>query len=202
MPFFTSFFFKFSQVLRITFAFLFVFSTLILVLRSEAKLIRQSRIRILNCFVAIEPNFAAIGLAWLNRPPPRRNDEAGQSNASNDQAMSRRRISISTCRNLFEIDGTIEEVGSYQGDLHRVARYPRDEPSTSADTTNADDSLKSCALIDAAIANIASMPSDLTQQAENEDDIDNMVWNYDSDDSDDYLQNNIENIGLLVPVSI
>ena len=69
--------------------------------------------------------------------------------------------------------------------------------------------MKSCALIDAAIANIASMPSDLTQQAENEDDIDNMVWNYDSDDSDDYLQNNIENIGatienigLLVPVSI
>ena len=95
--------------MRITFAFLFVFSTLILVLRSEEKLIRQSRIRILNCFVAIEPNFAAIGLAWLNRPPPRRNDEAGQSNASNDQAMSRRRISISTCRNLFEIDGTIED---------------------------------------------------------------------------------------------
>lgn len=45
------------------------------VLRSETRLIRQSRIRgvrIRNCFVAIEPNFAAFALQWLERRPPLR----------------------------------------------------------------------------------------------------------------------------------
>lgn len=123
------------------------------VLRSQSKLVQKSRIRIRHCFVAIEPNLHAICLNWLQRTQPLSpaapaapavQNEAGPSSnqggasnnqggvsdnhggASNENPRTGRRMSIASCRNLFEVDGHVEETGF--DFLNRVST----EPSTSS----------------------------------------------------------------------
>lgn len=184
----------------------FTFFTLLLVTRSQTTLIRGSRLRIRNCFVAIEPNFSALSLQWLQRrpppPPPQRNNqndqrdqrnEAGSSNIQAAQASAaraapistQRRTSVASCRNIFEIDGTVQELGFDY--LHRVPRtntvigppivLDEQQPSTSGIGQNS--------AIDEAILDISTMPDDLSMQEDgNKDDFELIEFNYDSDDSE------------------
>lgn len=83
-----------------------------------------------QCCVLIEPNFHAISLQRLqNRTNPLRpavhNNQAGPSNAQNPAAPPVRRFSVASCRNLFEVDGTVEETG--YDFLTRVPRPQRIE---------------------------------------------------------------------------
>lgn len=90
-------------------------------MRSQSRLVRQSNTPIRECFVLIEPNFQALSLQWLNRTNPlppavqnnNDNDEANVAGPSNQnvQKSPARRSSVASCRNLFEVDGTVEETG-------------------------------------------------------------------------------------------
>lgn len=99
----------------------------ILVLRSQSRLIRMNPIR--QCCVLIEPNFHVLSLQWLNRTnllrPAIHNNQAGPSNAQNPPAPPVRRFSVASCRNLFEVDGTVEETG--YDFLNHVSRPQRIE---------------------------------------------------------------------------
>lgn len=110
-------------------------------LRSQTKLIRRSRVPIRECSVRIEPNLATICLQWLRRGDAARAGPSGPSNGGNAGSSSggpsnatnatnaihvaqvghaghartaptiQRRSSIASCRNIFDIDGTVGEVG-------------------------------------------------------------------------------------------
>lgn len=93
-----------------------------------------------RCFVGIEPNFQAIAMAWLNQPnqqapiaPVQQQQQPGPSgsaasvaeNQSLAQAQrAQRRASVASCRNIFSVDGAIEEVGFDH--LSRV-QHPNDD---------------------------------------------------------------------------
>lgn len=102
------------------------------VLRSQSKLLQKSKIKIQHCFVAIEPNFHAISLNWLQRTQPLSpaplavQNEAGPSNIQgggasnnedvpnnqvNENTRTGRRMSVASCRNLFDVDGRVEGTG-------------------------------------------------------------------------------------------
>lgn len=93
------------------------------VLRSQTKVIQRSRVQLRNCFVAIEPNFVAISSEWLRIAALRRQHiQAGPSNAVPARRVypAQRRASVASCRNIFEIDGVVGEIGFDH--LHRLPR--------------------------------------------------------------------------------
>lgn len=104
-----------------------------------------------ECFVAIEPNLAAIALQWLAQPAipttppppaaqpvepadpaqphPLPKNQVAPSNAPNRNVVNAsktmqkaRRTSVSTCFNMFEIDGRVEEIGQSNTQLYPVRR--------------------------------------------------------------------------------
>lgn len=83
-----------------------------------------------ECFIVIEKNFAALCLSWLKRPRPTQQSRqnaipalqnvlAGVVGPVPVNAASpvlappivKRRSSIASCRNIFEVDGAVDEVG-------------------------------------------------------------------------------------------
>lgn len=129
-------------------------------------MVRQIRIRIRSCFVAIEPNFHAICLNWLQRTQPLNpvnpvvlivpngNDEAGLSNNQNvppvapneSNSITARRVSVASCRNLFEVDGQVEETG-----FDFLDRVPQNNAVDAG--TNSVQDRPSSAAIDGAVEN-------------------------------------------------
>lgn len=96
------------------------------VLRSQMKIVRKSKVNLRECFVAIEPNYAAICMEWLNRRTSHgSSDTAGTSGAQRVQSVQirGRRASVASCGNMFEIEGTVTEVG-----FDYLARVPRKNP--------------------------------------------------------------------------
>lgn len=112
--------------------------------RSQQRHMNAYNIR--ECFVAITPSFGAIALRWLQEHQPAGSvPPASVSNNANVavtraapaapvapiesvgrpiQMLPARRASVSACRNMFDVNGVIVEVG-----FDRLSRVQRVEPS-------------------------------------------------------------------------
>lgn len=88
------------------------------VTRSQLQKMLQNAIK--NCCVLIEKIFQAICMQWLDR--------ASQVSSEPSRNHSHRRYSVASCRNVFEIDGNIAEVG--------FDHIPHLHPSGTVVTTN------------------------------------------------------------------
>lgn len=99
---------------------------------------RKSKVNLRECFIAITPNFAAISMAWLNRRAQLREIQGHEDDSANALGQSittqqvqrvqpvqhrTRRASVASCVNMFEVDGTVTEVG-----FDYLARVPRENP--------------------------------------------------------------------------
>lgn len=123
-----------------------------IVLRSQTRLIRQSPVALRNCWVSIEPNFKAISMQWLarntsgtqnaNGPSPSSQSQVATTSSSSDATplQNRRRFSIASCRNVFEIDGLVQETGfdflshvSAADDVIARENQPHDQTDEPAD---------------------------------------------------------------------
>lgn len=74
----------------------YVFIELLSVLRSQMKIVRKSNVRLREFSVAIEQNFEAICMDWLNLHAPSRDNHDKGSSAQKIQ----RRASVASCRNI------------------------------------------------------------------------------------------------------
>lgn len=127
------------------------------VLRSQTRLIQQSPVALRNCWVSIEPNFQAIAMQWLARSTSGKQNADGPSQLSQSQVatsslisdatdatalalQNERRFSVASCRNVFEIDGLVQETGfdflNHVSPADDGENQPHDEPSNRSDTHN------------------------------------------------------------------
>lgn len=160
-----------------------------LVLRSQAKIIRKSKVNLRECFVAISPNYAAICMEYLQNHAPLRETQNAQNNQNVNSSRTSshsvqpvppvrrfRRGSIASCSNIFQVEGQVIEVGfDYLNRVPRTkaiigvqtvrprdipqASYNIDEPSTSAASCETD-SPNSSAVVSADYADRADQKNE------------------------------------------